>query len=126
MGRLCQALSRLSPWPVRVEGYTDLAVGDRKFSGNAQYRRRGAILFHGTFMLDFDLALIEELLAVPARVPRYRRGRSHLEFLTNLAISRFDLGDALREAWGATASLGESERETLLSQIRARSLVLEI
>src|SRR5204863_6569004 len=37
---------------IAVRGHTDLALGDHKFSGNAQRRRRRAVLFHGTFLLN--------------------------------------------------------------------------
>ena len=38
----------------RPEGTSDVAVGDRKISGNAQARRWKAILVHGTLLVDFD------------------------------------------------------------------------
>src|SRR5512135_474233 len=47
---------------IGVRGHTDLAIGGRKFSGNSQRRRQHFLLFHGTFLLNFDLALISELL----------------------------------------------------------------
>src|SRR5713226_6021948 len=68
--------------PVTVEGFTDLAVNGLKFSGNAQRRKRRCLLFHGTFLLDLDLALVEKLLRPPSRQPAYRENRSRAEFLT--------------------------------------------
>jgi len=84
-----------------VRGHTDLAIGDRKFSGNAQRRTRQAILFHGSFLLNFNLALVSELLPMPSKQPGYRQSRSHSEFLTNLKASAAEVKEALREAWRA-------------------------
>src|SRR6266404_6590795 len=72
---------------ISVCGHTDLAIDGRKFSGNAQRRKRDAVLFHGTFLLDFDLALVSRLLPAPSKEPDYRRSRSHAEFLMNLDVS---------------------------------------
>ncbi|HKI71114.1 MAG TPA: lipoate--protein ligase family protein, partial [Verrucomicrobiae bacterium] len=65
--RLKEALSsnfQLSTFnfQLSVRGHTDLAIGDRKFSGNAQRRKRRAVLFHGSFLLNLDLALIDKVL----------------------------------------------------------------
>lgn len=84
-----------------VCGITDLAVGDLKFSGNAQRRKRRALIFHGTFLLTFDLQLVSELLRTPSKEPEYRGGRSHERFITNLHVDRAAIKLALRDAWGA-------------------------
>ncbi|MBI2889628.1 MAG: hypothetical protein HYY13_02475 [Nitrospirae bacterium] len=86
---------------VRVQCCTDLALGDRKFSGNAQRRRRRAVLFHGTILLSMDLDLVKACLPMPSRQPRYRRGRAHRDFLVNLGIGTGEARAALAEAWGA-------------------------
>ena len=85
---------------IEVQGHTDLALDGLKFSGNAQRRRRNFILFHGTFLLDFDLALVSKLLPMPSRQPDYRAGRAHEKFLTNLAVPAAAVKSALRQAWG--------------------------
>lgn len=86
---------------VRVQGYTDLTVGPLKFSGNAQRRRRRALLFHGTLLLDFDLACLPRWLRRPSAEPDYRAGREHLGFVTNLGLSPAAARAALRRAWNA-------------------------
>ncbi len=101
MSRLQSALASLLGQPVFIQGHTDLVLGDRKFSGNAQRRRRRALLFHGTFLLDFDLALIEHCLALPERRPEYRAHRAHLDFLVNLHLPSATVKQALRQAWEA-------------------------
>jgi lipoate-protein ligase A len=65
-------------------GTSDVAVGDRKISGNARAWRWKASLVHGTLLVDFDSELAEKLLLHPPREPEYRRGRSHRDFLVTL------------------------------------------
>lgn len=97
---------------IEVQGHTDLTlvahysspVTALKFSGNAQRRRRRFILFHGTFLLNFNLALISELLPLPSRQPDYRQSRRHADFLTNLNLPAETVKAALRRAWAATDS----------------------
>ena len=84
---------------VEVQGHTDLTLDGLKFSGNAQRRQRQFILFHGTFLLAFDLALISELLPLPSRQPDYRASRAHETFLANLNLSPDAVKSALRQAW---------------------------
>ena len=103
----------------RIEGHTDLALDGRKFSGNSQRRRRNFLLFHGTFLLHFDFALLNELLPMPSLRPDYRRARNHGEFLTNLDASAATIKSQLSREWNAKeASLG-------FPQERIESLVRE-
>jgi lipoate---protein ligase len=101
MSRLATTLQSLLNQPVTVAGITDLAIDSRKFSGNAQRRRRQFLLFHGTFLIDFTLSTIETFLHVPSRQPAYRQHRPHVEFLTNLPLSRQSIKAALQNAWSA-------------------------
>jgi lipoate---protein ligase len=66
------------------EGTSDVAVGHRKISGNAQARRWKALLVHGTLLVDFDFDLAEKVLRHPLREPEYRQGRGHRDFLVTL------------------------------------------
>ena len=100
-----QALEKLLSRPVFVKGDTDLAVNEVKFSGNSQRRKRKAVLFHGTFLLNFDLPLIGRSLKMPSREPAYRRGRRHEEFLVNLKRPASEIKDALKKAWGAERAM---------------------
>ena len=58
-----------------------------KFSGNAQRRRRHALVFHGTILYGFDLSLIDALLKFPSAQPEYRASRSHSEFVRNISAA---------------------------------------
>uniref|UniRef100_M4BIS4 BPL/LPL catalytic domain-containing protein n=1 Tax=Hyaloperonospora arabidopsidis (strain Emoy2) TaxID=559515 RepID=M4BIS4_HYAAE len=61
----------------------DYAFNDRKFGGNAQSLSRGRWLHHTSFLWDFDPKNME-YLTHPARQPKYRQQRSHLDFLCPL------------------------------------------
>ncbi len=106
MERNRAALTRALARPVTVEGISDLCIEGRKFSGNSQRRLRNALVFHGTFLLNFDLGRVEEFLAMPSRQPEYRGDRSHRDFLVNAAAKAESIKQALREAWGANEALG--------------------
>ncbi|MEC8307156.1 MAG: lipoate--protein ligase family protein [Chlamydiota bacterium] len=58
----------------------DYAIGDRKCGGNAQYIQRGRFVHHSTFLWDYDPGRMS-LLKQPPRMPTYRQGRSHGDFL---------------------------------------------
>ena len=101
MERNRAALESVLSEPVEILGHTDLAIGKLKFSGNSQRRARRALLFHGSFLLNFDLAKISELLPLPSQQPCYRQNRPHSEFLTNLGLIAEQVKSALQAAWGA-------------------------
>jgi lipoate---protein ligase len=90
---------------VQIQGVSDLALDGRKFSGNAQHRKRLCSLFHGTFLLHFDIGLIETCLRMPSRQPDYRDGRSHEAFLCNLNMVSRDVCMALKKVWGTEEDL---------------------
>jgi lipoate---protein ligase len=102
MERHRQALEELAGRPVEVRGHTDLTVDSLKFSGNAQRRRRRAVLFHGTFLLSFDLEAMQKFLRFPSKQPDYRHGRKHAEFVTNLGLPAAAVKDVLKRSWNAT------------------------
>jgi lipoate---protein ligase len=84
---------------ISISGHTDLALGNLKFSGNAQRRRKHFLLFHGSLLLNFDLMLITELLNMPSLQPDYREGRAHEKFITNLGLPAPDVKRAITNAW---------------------------
>jgi lipoate-protein ligase A len=115
------ALAGLLRQPVEIKGCTDLAVGGLKFSGNAQRRKRHALIFHGTFLLHFDLSLMDRFLQMPSRQPDYREGRPHHGFLMNLNIAAPAIKDALRETWAARTPLTHPpDCQRLIAQKYAR------
>ena len=58
-------------------------------------------------LLNFDLALISQVLREPVQQPEYRAARSHEEFLTNVELSSQSIEAALIEAWGAAPSFSD-------------------
>lgn len=110
---------------ILVRGHTDLAYESghplaakpsegrsadilRKFSGNSQRRHKGVLLFHGTFLLNFDIPLVNELLRMPSRQPDYRQQRSHADFLTNLNLNAAEVKAAMQTVWKSTSLLKET------------------
>jgi len=89
---------------IELAGTSDLAVGGRKFSGNAQQRKRRHVLHHGSLLYAFDLDRVGRYLRQPARQPTYRRDRNHEAFLTNVALGPEDIKGRLCAAWQAVAS----------------------
>lgn len=84
-----------------IKGISDLTLAGRKFSGNAQYRKSQHVLVHGTFLLEFELFLVDRYLKIPAKQPDYRHNRPHLEFITNLKLESAQVREGLRNAWNA-------------------------
>jgi lipoate-protein ligase A len=101
MGRIRSTLAKVISSPVSIQGDTDLTLGDRKFSGNSQRRKRRCLLFHGSFLLNFDLSLISQTLRAPAAQPPYRLHRGHEDFLSNVNLNGKEVMQALRFEWEA-------------------------
>jgi lipoate-protein ligase A len=110
---------------IAIRGHTDLAVGERKFSGNSQRRRKYFLLFHGTFLLHFDLSLIGGLLRMPSKEPDYRENRKHGDFLTNINVSAEKVKAAMQKAWDASARLTNPPLEKIKTLARERYLTNE-
>tara|TARA_R100000027_G_scaffold67429_1_gene66084 strand:- start:8891 stop:9892 length:1002 start_codon:yes stop_codon:yes gene_type:complete len=61
-------LKRLLPYfearglPVEIRNRSDLFLGERKFSGNAEYFTGGRVLHHGTLLFSTDLAQLSRFL----------------------------------------------------------------
>ncbi len=118
--RNAAALGNVLSQVVEVCGTSDLACDGRKFSGNAQRRKRRSVLFHGTFLLSFDLALIDEALRHPSREPQYRGRRSHGEFLQNLNCEAASIQRALAVAWWVDDELKAVPLDAMASLVRER------
>ena len=71
----------------------------RKFSGNSLRVKRTHLLYHGTLLYAFDLALIEKCLRMPPRQPEYRSARPHGDFVMNVPATREQLAGAVVAAF---------------------------
>ncbi len=103
---------------VRLAGVCDLALGDRKFSGNAQQRKRHHLLHHGTLLFAFDTAHVGRYLKPPPRQPEYRARRGHADFLCNVPFDATELKRRLRATWGADEDATDWPRD-LVAQLCA-------
>jgi lipoate-protein ligase A len=95
------ALAAALKTSLRIQGHSDLVLGNLKFSGNAQRRKKNFLMFHGTFLLNFDISQVETYLRMPSKQPDYRADRPHAQFLTNIPLSPAETKIALRQAWKA-------------------------
>lgn len=91
---------------VVCRGTSDLAIDDRKFSGNSMRCKREHLLYHGTLLYNFDLQLVPACLRTPSRQPDYREGRSHETFVVNLPLPVASIRGAVAAIWGATQQTG--------------------
>jgi lipoate-protein ligase A len=107
LARHCRFIGNLAGVHARIEGFSDLTVAGRKFSGNAQYRKARYVLVHGTFLLKFDLSMIARFLDMPAKEPAYRQHRPHLEFITNLNLTSAQVRDCIRDGWNAVEKFSD-------------------
>ncbi|CAK4082369.1 unnamed protein product [Aphanomyces euteiches] len=106
----------------------DYVFGNRKFAGNAQSIGKDRWLHHTSFLWDYDPANML-YLQNPAKQPKYRAQRDHVDFLCKLKdvvpsqellfeafhrqlAENFDLGDV---------NLTEEEVESLLGKEHRRS-----
>ncbi|MBE7411976.1 MAG: lipoate--protein ligase family protein [Leptospiraceae bacterium] len=74
------------------EGKSDLAIVEngvkKKFSGNAQFRKKNCLVHHGTILINTDIIeKIKKYLPHPKSEPDYREKREHKDFLTSLPKS---------------------------------------
>jgi lipoate---protein ligase len=86
-------------------GTSDLVLKNRKFSGNSLRCKRDHLLYHGTILYNYDLALIPRMLKTAPRQPDYRENRPHTDFITNLPLTASTLRSALTTAFAATEPL---------------------
>lgn len=81
---IAEALREHGVNDLSVQGVSDVCVGDRKIMGSCLYRTRQLCLYQASLLVSCDLDVLERYLALPVRMPAYRRGRAHREFLTTL------------------------------------------
>lgn len=104
LGNIADAVQRFLPSAAH-RGTSDLALGERKFSGNSLRCKRDHLLYHGTLLCNFQLGLMSRYLKSPPRQPEYREQREHREFVMNIGLDCRELRAALTEQWQANAAL---------------------
>lgn len=101
---------------VEIKGTSDMTIGNKKFSGNAQSRKQRYILFHGTIMHNFNYALLDNLLKPPPKQPDYRENRRHSDFVMNVNIDPSVFIDEIQKEWGVVSNY-ESIPEDLIQEL---------
>lgn len=87
--------------PAEPQGISDLAVDDRKISGNSLRRKRSSILYHGTILYGLSPQLIQACLRTAPRQPTYRRNRTHEDFVALISATPAQLKQAMAVTWNA-------------------------
>ena len=119
LGTIAAALRALVP-DLHIQGTSDLALGQRKFSGNSMRCKRTHLLYHGTVLYDFPLDLLSRWLAMPPRQPAYREGREHLAFVTNLPLIAAEIRPRLVAAWDAAEPRADWPRQETAELVRQK------
>ena len=86
---IVEALDGLGIHGASPEGISDLAIAGRKIVGTSLYRTRLVLFYQASLLVCNDTGIFTRYLAMPVKVPEYRRGRSHEEFCTTLAREGF-------------------------------------
>jgi lipoate-protein ligase A len=105
---------------VERRGTSDLAIGNRKFSGNSMRVAHDWLLYHGTVLYDFPIDSVARYLKLPPRRPEYRGERSHAEFLRNLPLPREAIRRALIGAFHANEPQTDWPRETVAELVATK------
>ena len=127
MGLFCQPVLRLLRSlgvPAELSGRNDLTVEGQKFSGSAQYLRKGRVLHHGTLLFDSDLSMVQKALQVDPEKIRSKGLASVRSRVTNLKpwlpkemdLPRFRdalLAEVLREQPGEEYRFSPADRQEI-------------
>lgn len=83
-----------------ISGRNDITIAGKKFSGNAQYMKKGRVMHHGTIMFDSDLEALTAALNVRSDKIRSKGVQSVRSWVTNV---KEHLGEeiSLAEFWQA-------------------------
>lgn len=108
----------------------DILAGGRKISGNAQTRRKGCLLQHGTVLLDLDPELMFSLLKVPQEklkgklIEDIRQRVTSLQELLGRPVSYEEGSAALAEGFREALSLDYAGDAGPSPEEEARALFL--
>jgi lipoate-protein ligase A len=104
------ALRSLGVDGLKHRGTSDIAIANRKIAGTAIYRNKHVTFYHAIINLAGDTSPIERYLKMPPRMPDYRNGRSHAEFITSVSEtginpSRSEIEGAVLSVWKSRANI---------------------
>lgn len=118
LGRLMAAL-RERGINASHKGTSDLAVGGRKISGNAQRRRKHYILHHGTLLYNMEPELMERYLIEPDDRPQYRGHRTHRGFVKCLSLTSAEIRETFLRAFAAPGTRIDKPTKDELTAVKA-------
>lgn len=99
-------------------GVSDIFIEGNKISGNAQKRKKGAILHHGTILISVDIDRMSRYLKIPLE----RKGIAHGDFVTSLKALGLDVGagqlkDSLEKSLNTNHTCKEIQFESEYPQL---------
>ncbi len=100
---IVDSLALLGVTGVSPEGISDLAIRGKKIVGTSLYRTRLVLFYQASLLVSNDMSVFTRYLAMPAKVPEYRAGRSHEEFCTTIAREGYAL--SVRDVMGAMETI---------------------
>ncbi len=68
------------------KGISDISVGDKKILGSAMFKAPDRYFYHAVLNVSELPGTIAWYIRHPGREPDYRKGRTHAEFVTSMAI----------------------------------------
>jgi lipoate---protein ligase len=86
---LMHALNRFGGSDIEQRGTSDIARHGRKLVGTAIYRNRELVFFQAIINVAESADLLERYLKLPPRMPDYRTGRAHRDFVASLRAEGF-------------------------------------
>lgn len=89
--KIVNALASLGVKNLCTRGISDIAIGEKKIAGTAMYRNRERVFYHAVLNVAEDVNIFERYLKYPPKVPDYRKGRSHKDFVTSLRAQGYNL-----------------------------------
>jgi lipoate-protein ligase A len=98
----CPVVRALAELGVKAEinGRNDMTIEGKKFSGNAQYRKRNRVMHHGTILYDSDLSVLGRALVVQRDKIESKGVKSVQSRVTNVK-------DYMSEDFGVERFMGE-------------------
>ena len=79
-----EALSKEGVQNITSRGISDICIGEQKILGSAIFKKPDSVFYHAVLNVSEDVNLIERYLQHPKREPDYRKGRSHLAFVSSI------------------------------------------
>jgi len=81
---IMETLKIMGVMNLSTKGISDISIGEKKILGSAIYKKQGAYFYHAVLNIRENISLISKYIKHPTKEPDYRKGRSHIEFVTSL------------------------------------------